>query len=159
VAPSGLPSGAAYPPGTYPPGGLPTQVYPYPTGGVPTYPLPTTTPATSRPTTSPTRSLPPAAPRCTAGPSRQQVLDLIEDDPSIPDRKQPVITEGPFCAGSWQLSVVGSAVADPEGDEPLLVVTTGRPAALTLVVAGTDVCTERVEDDAPPGIRVRACGF
>jgi hypothetical protein len=152
------PSGGAYPTGTpgttYPTGGLPTQTYPYPT-----YPLPTTTPTTSRPTTSPTRSLPPAAPRCTEGPSRQQVLDLIEEDPGIPDRKQPVVTEGPFCAGVWHFSVVGSAVADPEGDEPLLVVTRGKPASLTLVVAGTDVCTEQVEDDAPPGIRVRACGF
>lgn len=157
---SAAPSGSAYPTGaplpgsTFPPGGLPTQTYPYPT-----YPLPTTTLSTTLPTTSPTRSLPPAAPRCTDGPTRQQVLDLIKGDPSIPARKQPVVSEGPFCAGTWHVTVVGSAVADPEGDEPLLVVSRGRPSALKLVVAGADVCTDEVEDEAPPGIRVRACGF
>jgi hypothetical protein len=161
VPPSGFPSGGAYPSGglpTVPAGGLPTQ--PYPTGGVPTYPVPTVTlPTTTRPTTTPTRSLPPGAPRCESGPSRPQVLAVIKDNPIIPPDKQPVVTAGPYCSGSWQFTVVGSAVADPEGDEPLLVVTTGRPDALTLVVAGTDVCTDRVEDDAPAGIRVRACGF
>jgi hypothetical protein len=159
-----LPSGAPYPSGGLPPtmpaatlptGGLPTQ--PYPTGFGPTYP--TATLPTTRPTTTPTRSLPPAAPRCTSGPSRPQVLAVIKDNPTIPADKQPVVKEGPFCAGSWQFTVVGSTVQDPEGEEPLLVVTTGRPAALRLVVIGTDVCTDRVEDDAPAGIRVRACGF
>ena len=57
----------------------------------------------------------------------------------------------------WQFTIVGIAGEDDDLVEPLLVVTTGRPA-LRVVAAGTDVCTDRVSDDAPPGIRVRACG-
>jgi hypothetical protein len=65
---------------------------------------------------------------------------------------------GPYCAGSWQLSIIGIVGETADEEEQLLVVTSGRPAALTLIEAGTDVCTDRVEDDAPAGIRVRACG-
>jgi hypothetical protein len=38
------------------------------------------------------------------------------------------------------------------------VVTTGQPSALTVVEAGGDVCSSHVENAAPSGIRVLACG-
>jgi hypothetical protein len=38
-------------------------------------------------------------------------------------------------------------------------VSTGRGSTLALVAAGSDVCVNRVETEAPPGIRVLACGF
>jgi hypothetical protein len=151
-SPGGLPSGglpSGYPAGALPPGGL--TVVP-----APTYP----TRATTRPTPSPspTRSTPPPAPVCRSGPSKQQVLDVIKGKPGIPTRPLEV-RFGPYCAGSWQLAIVGIVGETADEEEELLVVTSGRPAALTLVEAGTDVCTDRVEDDAPAGIRVRACGF
>jgi hypothetical protein len=39
------------------------------------------------------------------------------------------------------------------------VVATGAGTTLALVAAGSDVCIERVQTTAPPGIRVLACGF
>ena len=155
--PGGSPTGGL-PPGGYPTGGLPPGGYP--TGALPPglpypgYPTLTTTPPTRSP--SLTRSTPPPAPVCRNGPSKQQVIDVIKGKPGVPSRPLEV-RFGPYCAGSWQLSIVGIAGTDEE--EELLVVTTGRPAALQLLEAGTDVCTDQVEDDAPPGIRVRACGF
>jgi hypothetical protein len=131
---------------------LPTTTYPAPT--LPTLPVPTTRPTR---TTPPTTSPPPGAPRCTGGPSGAQVLAVVKGRPGIPDDNLDV-TEGPYCAGSWQFTILGIAGQDEDSVEPLLVVTSGRPSSLTVVEAGTDVCTDRVEDDAPPGIRVRACG-
>ncbi len=147
--PSAAPTVPSYPaggiPGTLPPGGLPT--YPAPT-------LPTTVPTTS-PTT--TRPAPTPAARCTGGPTRRQVLDLIEGRPGIPE-SELTVTEGPYCSGSWQFAIVGIAGQSDDDEEPLLVISTGRPTAPRLVEAGADVCTDRVQRDAPPGIRVRACG-
>jgi hypothetical protein len=74
----------------------------------------------------------------------------------VPPGARLRLTDGPYCAGEWQYSAVG-LVADP-GAESLLVVTRGRPAALELIEAGGEVCSDRVRDGAPPGIRVRACG-
>ena len=141
----GLPSGI----GTYPT--APTLPTVPPT--LPTYPV--VVPTTTRP---PTTTPPPSpAPRCTSGPTRPQVLAVIKGRPGIPDDDLDV-TDGPYCAGSWQFSIVGIAGSSDDTVEPLLVVTSGRPSALRVVEAGTDVCTDPVEDDAPPGIRVRACG-
>ena len=161
------PSGVPLPPGGLPPGGLPSGGLPsgypagaLPPGGVPTVAAPTyPTPAATRPipSPSPTRSTPPPAPVCRNGPSKQQVLGVIKGKPGIPTRPLEV-RFGPYCAGSWQLSIIGIVGETADEEEQLLVVTSGRPAALTLVEAGTDVCTDRVEDDAPAGIRVRACG-
>jgi hypothetical protein len=161
------PSGVPLPPGGLPPGGLPSGGLPsgypagaLPPGGVPTVAAPTyPTPAATRPipSPSPTRSTPPPAPVCRSGPSKQQVLGVIKGKPGIPTRPLEV-RFGPYCAGSWQLSIIGIVGEAADEEEQLLVVTSGRPAALTLVEAGTDVCTDRVEDDAPAGIRVRACG-
>lgn len=144
--------------GSVPPGGLPSG-YPgvLPTYGGPVagYPTPTTTPSQ---TPSPTRSLPPPAPVCRSGPTKQQMLDLVEGRPGIPDVPLEV-RFGPYCAGSWQLAVVGIVGETADEEEQVLVVSTGQPASPQLVEAGADVCNDRVERDAPPGIRVLACGY
>lgn len=141
--------------------GLPSGIGDYPTGQptipyVPPGPTFTTIPPTLPPTT---RITPPPSParRCTSGPTPAQVLAVIKGRAGIPDDDLDV-TEGPYCSGSWQFTIVGIAGSGDDLVEPLLVVTTGRPSSLRVVEAGTDVCTDRVEDDAPPGIRVRACG-
>jgi hypothetical protein len=155
VGPSGVSSAAPTVP-SYPPAGEPGTL---PPGGLPTYPMPTLPTRTTVPTTSPTttRPTPSPAPRCTGGPTKQQVLDLVKGRPGIPERELTV-TEGPFCSGSWQFAIVGIAGQSDDDVEPLLVLSTGRPSELRLIEAGADVCTDRVERDAPPGIRVRACG-
>jgi hypothetical protein len=96
------------------------------------------------------------APRCRSGPTAEQVLAKVRSRPGVPPNARLKLTDGPYCAAQWQYSAVG-LVADPRA-EALLVVTRGRPAALELVEAGGDVCSDRVQADAPPGIRVRACG-
>ncbi|WP_412747620.1 hypothetical protein [Krasilnikovia sp. M28-CT-15] len=153
---SSAPSAPAY---ASPPGGLPSAGVPGvppagpPNGVPPTLATPpTTTPA---PTTTPPPS--PAGP-CTKGPAAQQVLALINGKPGIPDTPLKV-AEGPFCEQSWQFTTVRLAAENAEQDEPLFVVSRGKPDALRLVEAGADVCSDRVQADAPPGIRVRACGF
>ena len=152
----GVPT-AGIPTGGYPPGGMPTGLPGYPI--IPT--LPTT--RTSTPTPTPTRSLPPAAPACTSGPTKAQMLAAVRGTEGLPPNKSFEVRLGPYCAGSgagsWQLAILGIVGEDADEAEELLMVTTGRPASLTLIAAGTDVCTDRVEDDAPVGIRVRACGF
>ncbi len=40
-----------------------------------------------------------------------------------------------------------------------MVLATGKGTTLTFVAAGSDVCSNRVQTSAPPGIRVLACGF
>ena len=157
VPSGGLPVGSI-PPGGYPSGGLPPGGLP--TGGPPGYPVPvypTAPTTTATPSPSPTRSTPPPAPVCRGGPTKAQVLNVIKGKPGIPDEPLEV-RFGPYCAGSWQLAIVGLVGETADEAEQLLVVTTGRPTSLQLVAAGTDVCTDRVEDDAPAGIRVRACG-
>lgn len=152
-----LPSGAVPTLPGLPPGGLPT--YPLPTNPLPAYPTPTralptgtTRPTTTRPTTPP----PSPAPRCAGGPTAAQVLAVLTGSPGVPTGAELKVTRGPFCARSWQFSTV-VLKAEPDS-EPLQVVTTGRPTALTLVEAGADVCSDRVQTQAPPGIRVLACG-
>ncbi len=164
TAPPRTPAGSGVNPSAVPsqlPGGVPATVpLTYPTLPAPTLPaptlptLPTTVPTTPPPTTRPTPS---PAGRCTGGPTEQQVLDLVEGRPGIPEADLTV-TEGPYCASSWQFAIVRIAGQGDDKEEPLLVVSTGRPSRLQLVEAGADVCTTRVEQDAPPGIRVRACG-
>jgi hypothetical protein len=158
---SGLPTGAvpsgavATLPGL-PPGALPNN--PLPTNPLPAYPLPTqpvpapTPTRTTRPTTPP----PPPAPKCRTGPTAAQVLAVVTGGDGVPAGKELTVTKGPFCAGAWQFSTV-VLKAEPDS-EPLQVVTTGPPDDLTLVEAGADVCSDRVQRQAPPGIRVLACG-
>ena len=151
-------TGSAGPPSAFPsafPSALPLT-YPTPTGtlGVPTYPtptLPTVTPTPTSPQPSP-------APSCTHGPTAAQVIAVVRTRPGIPTGPRLDVKQGPFCAGTWQFSVLGEAGKTLDQVEPLLVVTTGRPSALTVVEAGADVCSSHVEDAAPTGIRVLACG-
>jgi hypothetical protein len=140
----------AYP---MPSGGLPAAGYPTP--GLPTYPTPTL------PTVTPTRTSPPPspAPRCAHGPSPAQVIAVVSAQPGMPSGLTLDVKQGPFCAGTWQFTVLGEAGKSLDEVDPLLVVTTGRPSALTVVEAGDDVCSSHVEDAAPAGIRVLACGF
>jgi hypothetical protein len=141
------------PPNTLPTGGvLPT----YPTAGLPTYPTSTTTPPPT--TTSPTTPGPSPAAKCTSGPTAAQVIAVVKERPGIPEAELKVI-DGPFCSGTWQFSIVEIAAADAEDEyEPLQVVSNGTPASLKVIEAGTDVCSLKVQNEAPPGIRVRACG-
>jgi hypothetical protein len=168
---SGLPSASGsapavpLPTGGLPAGGFPTvppatlpgypPVYPpvYPPLTVPQAPVPrttTTTPATPRPT---------PAPKCANGPTKAQVLAVIDGQPGIPPNDDLVVYAGPYCAGNWQFTTVEKAGRDPDNYDPLFVVTTGKPADLVLIEAGADVCSDQVQSDAPKGIRVRACGF
>jgi hypothetical protein len=139
--PTGLP--------TPPVGGLPATV---PGGGYTPPAVPTTT------TVRPTSTVKPAA-KCRNGPTAAQVLAELDGAPGIPADVELTITDGPFCAGTWQFA---TAERKPDASgrtfDPLLVVTRGKPSALTLVEAGADVCSDIVQRDAPPGIRVRACG-
>jgi hypothetical protein len=157
------PTGSASEPSA--PIGVPPAGGSLPTAGVPTggtgYPLPgVTLPTVPAVPTLPTpTTTPPPAPAgvCTAGPTKQQMLDLVKGKPGIPTKPLEV-RFGPYCAGTWQFAILGLAGEDEDADEPLLVVSSGKPARLQLVEAGADVCSDRVIDDAPPGIRVRACG-
>ena len=144
VAPSGsLPPVVSLPPTLAPQ--PPQTVAPLPT-------LPTTVP-----TTSPTPTVKPAAKCTSSGPSGAQILALVKGQPGIPDAEL-ALHAGPYCSGSWQFTELELAGKSPDDVEPLLVVSTGKPASLTLIEAGTDVCSTQVQNDAPAGIRVRACG-
>lgn len=126
-----------------------------PVAPLPTYP--TLPPPAPRPATTPATTGPKPAAKCTSGPTGAQVLAVVRGKPGIPDSELDVHA-GPYCSGSWQFTELELAGKTEDQVEPLLVVTTGKPAALTLVEAGADVCSDRVQRDAPPGIRVRACG-
>ncbi|MFI7596506.1 hypothetical protein [Actinoplanes sp. NPDC049681] len=130
-----------------------------PTAALPTLPYTPPVGATTGPaTTAPGATGPSPAPKCTGGPTTAQVVGVVEGTAGIPDRQLKVI-DGPFCSGKWQFATIEIVAKDSEDKyEPLFVVTTGEPAALQLVEAGTDVCSQRVRAEAPAGIRVRACG-
>jgi hypothetical protein len=151
--------------------GYPTGAPGYPTGapgypplpGYPTYPLPgATLPGATLPTTAPTtRSATPTpahAARCAGEPTRAQILALIKGKPGMPNETLTVL-DGPYCAGTWSFATVEVAGRNPDEVEPLMVVSTGRGGTLALVAAGSDVCLDRVQTEAPAGIRVLACGF
>ena len=142
-SPGGLPSGP-------PTAGVPTA------GGYPQYPTYPTNPTYPATTSPPPPTGPPPAPRCTAGPSAAQVIAAVKTD--IPAEQTPEVKKGPFCAGSWQFTVIGEAGKTLDQVDPLLVVTTGKPAALKVEEAGADVCSDHVQSASPPGIRVLACG-
>ncbi|MEU8230142.1 hypothetical protein AB0C12_11120 [Actinoplanes sp. NPDC048967] len=152
VPTGGLPPGGL-PPGGLPPGALPTLPY-VPQATLPPPVVTTTPPRTT--TAAPTPTTTPA-PKCRSGPTAAQVVAVLKGLPGIPDRELAV-SDGPFCAGSWQFAQVQIAGEDPKKAEQLFVVTTGTPTALKVIEAGTDVCSVEVQTKAPAGIRVRACG-
>ncbi|WP_130340200.1 hypothetical protein [Micromonospora kangleipakensis] len=121
--------------------------------GTPSSPTPTATPtAPTTPTATPTAADLVAVP-CPAGPSGDRVVSLLRGAAGVLPRDVRVrVRTGPLCAGDWQYTVL-----DVTGHEELQVVTRGRPGALKLVTAGTDVCGAEVRAAGPPGIRTLAC--
>lgn len=145
-------------------GPLPTLTG-YPTNpvtpGYPTYATPPAFPtrtATTAPTSKSPTPTPTHAARCTGQPTGAQILNLIKGKAGVPNAALRVF-EGPFCSGSWSFTTVAEVGSDTDEVDPLMVVATGRADPLGLVAAGSDVCIARVETEAPPGIRVLACGF
>ncbi|MET0416512.1 MAG: hypothetical protein ABW022_10885 [Actinoplanes sp.] len=126
--------------------------------GYPTYTIPPTTRPTTAPTTKSATPTPAHAGRCTGQPTGAQILALIRGKDGVPNASLRIF-EGPFCSGNWTLTTVEEVGRTEDQLEPLMVVSTGRGSTLTFITAGSDVCTKRVETEAPPGIRVLACGF
>lgn len=93
------------------------------------------------------------ATRCDGHPGSAQVIALLRRSTELLPRSATVsVPVGPLCAGTWQYTVLSVP-----NREPLQVVTKGEPAALTLVTAGTDVCSSiPVRVTAPAGIRIAA---
>jgi hypothetical protein len=122
-------------------------------------------PATSEPAIVPDESGPPPPPiatrtpsppgfdefvavPCGGRPNADQVLAAVRRGSDLlPRSLRAAVTTGPLCAGTWQYTVISVS-----GREPLQVVTKGAPTSLTLVTAGTDVCTVTVRTSAPTGI-------
>jgi hypothetical protein len=145
--------------------GIPGATFPTPTATVPgqayptyTYPTAVTTTVTQAPDTVPATPTPSHAALCTGAPTDAQILTLIKGQPGIPNKPLQV-DDGPYCSEDWSFSTVEVTGASAEQLEPLMVITTGRDTTLALVAAGSEVCTNRVQTSAPPGIRVLACGF
>lgn len=92
---------------------------------------------------------------CGSRVSANQVIVLIRQASMLPaGTPTPTATVGPLCSGQWQYTVL--AVPDRE---PLQVVSRIQAERLTLVTAGTDVCTVQVRTEAPTGIVSAArCG-
>jgi hypothetical protein len=156
--PSGPPSGSL-PPATV----LPTvPAAPLPTGLVATpglngYTPPPLTATTTPPDTNSPTPTPAHAAKCTSHPTAAEIHALINGKPGIPHTTLKVVA-GPYCASTWSFAAVD--VAGKTGDQdPLFVVGLGTGADLALVTAGSDVCNDPVQQQAPPGIRVLACGF
>lgn len=141
--------------------GTPPELRPKPGSSLPRPSVPSSAPATDLPSiavlppgeTATASPLPSFAEEfavpCAGYPSAGQVLALVRRIGGLVPRTGTVpVAEGPLCAGDWQYTVF----AVP-GKEQLQVVSRGTPGHLTLVTAGTDVCTARVRAGAPAGIR------
>jgi hypothetical protein len=121
---------------------------------------PTATPSATPGVTLPTSAAVPqpspsdlVAAACPAGPSGDRVVRLLRGSAGVlPSGVRVRVRSGPLCASDWQYTVLTVS-----GHEELQVVTRGRPTALELVTAGTDVCSAEVRVAGPPGIRTLAC--
>jgi hypothetical protein len=91
---------------------------------------------------------------CQGRPTVDAVLAALHAGKVLPSQAAATATTGPLCSGDWQYTVL--EVAD-EGT--LLVVTRLSGTSLTLVTAGTDVCTTAVTGQAPAGLRAIAHCF
>ena len=105
----------------------------------------------------PPPELPPPEPgatavSCAGSPSVSQVVAALRRDRNVlPAGVTPTATTGPLCATTWQYTVL--ALPDRE---PLQVVTKRAGGVLTVVTAGTYVCSPAVTDAAPRGILTAA---
>ncbi|MFU8873330.1 hypothetical protein [Micromonospora sp. SL4-19] len=131
----------------------PTATAPAATGTpTPVTPTPDTPTRPAVPTPTPTAGDAVAQP-CRSGPSGDRVVSLLRGPARVLPRGVRVkVRTGPLCAGDWQYTVL-----EVSGHEELQAVTRGKPAALELVTAGTDVCSAEVRAAGPPGIRTLAC--
>jgi hypothetical protein len=136
------------------PGAVPGDSMPIPISTLPTLPaLPPPPPPTSPPPPLVDESTPTpgfaadVAVDCLGQPTGTQVTALLRARSVLTAGASARVTTGPLCAGDWQYTVVTVT-----GREPLQVVSQGEPTALTLVTAGTDVCSTAVRGQAPPGI-------
>jgi hypothetical protein len=76
------------------------------------------------------------------------VITALRRDPDLrPPSTSPRVVAGPVCAGSWQYTLL-----DFPGQGRLQVVSRGGADSLTIVTAGTYVCTPEVKGAAPAGI-------
>ncbi|HEY3007998.1 MAG TPA: hypothetical protein VGJ63_08025 [Micromonosporaceae bacterium] len=145
--------------------GRPPELHPPPGTPVPQPSVTTTTtptpllPPTQLPSQAPTAP-PVVAPTfgeeyavsCAGYPSGDAVVALLRRTPGLLSANARVaVRTGPLCAGTWQYTVVAVG-----GRDPLAAVTRGKPDALRLVTAGTDVCSIPVRTAAPPGIQFAA---
>lgn len=155
--PGGTLPGGGLPGGNLPGGplpGAPLPGAPLPGGNLPGVPPPVT--SAPLPTPSPRGPSAKPAPRCPQAATATQVLDAVRRSPGLlPAGVRLQVRQGPYCASGWQYAVV-QVVVQPE-PEPLRVVTRSSGTALTVVTAGTDVCSEPVRAKAPPGIQTLAC--
>jgi hypothetical protein len=84
---------------------------------------------------------------CGGKPGSDRIIAVLRAKRIMDSTAGVTVQLGPLCAGTWQYTVFGGP-----GREPLQVLTQGPPDALTLVTAGTDVCSAQVRAEAPPGI-------
>jgi hypothetical protein len=142
-----LAAGCGKPPDLQPRPGVPiptSAAQPSPTG-VP-IPLPS---ASRSPTPSPAASFSETYyVACLGRPSGEQVVATVRAKTSLLPRSGTIgVPTGPLCSGTWQYTILQAP-----GKDPLLVVTKGAPTALTIVTAGSDVCTITVRTQAPAGL-------
>ncbi|MEU8816309.1 hypothetical protein [Actinoplanes sp. NPDC048796] len=134
---------------TYPPLTLP------PPATIPPATIATLAPTTTAPTEKSPTPTPSHAPKCTTVPTGPEIVALAKKEEGM--AKVPlVVQEGPFCSGTWSFTALGLKGVE---EDPFMIVATGSGATLTRVAAGSEVCINPVQNSAPPGIRVLACGF
>jgi hypothetical protein len=109
---------------------------------------PVVTPPVRTPATSATGFSGQVAVGCNGKPSGEQVISLLRRRGVLTAQSRATVTTGPLCSGTWQYTVVSVPGADP-----IAVVSRGAPNALTLITAGGNPCTAKVQVEAPEGIR------
>jgi hypothetical protein len=85
---------------------------------------------------------------CDGFPSSDEVIALARRRGLLPRTGRVTVAKGPVCAGDWQYTILNVPRKDP-----LQIVSRGAPDSLTMVTAGTDVCSIEVRTEAPAGIR------
>jgi hypothetical protein len=146
-----LAAGCGKPPDLLPPPGVPipsSSAQPSPTARL--FPLPT---VSASPTPSPAATFSETYyVACLGTPSGEQVLAAVRKKTTLLPKTGTIgVTTGPLCSGTWQYTILQAP-----GKDPLLVVTKGAPTALTIVTAGSDVCTITVRTQAPAGLLAAA---